>query len=58
MYKEGDVVRAEFLDKKMREKVVVARKVVHVHNFGGTPFGSDLFLVTRGGRRDRHLGWL
>jgi len=31
---EGDIVRAEFLDKKMREKVIVARQVVHVHNFG------------------------
>jgi hypothetical protein len=56
--KEGDVIRAEFLDKKMRKKVVVARKVVHVHDFGRTPFSFDLFLVTRGGGGYRHLGWL
>jgi len=39
--KERDVIRAEFLDKKVREKVIVARKVMHVHHFGGAPFGSD-----------------
>ena len=58
MNKEGDIIRAEFLNKKMRKKVVVARKVVHIHDFGRTPFSSDLFLVTRGGGGYRHLGWL
>ncbi len=58
MDKEGDVIRTEFLDKKVREKVVVACEVMHVHHFGGTPFGSDRFLVTRGGGGDRHQGRL
>jgi hypothetical protein len=55
--KEGDIVCAEFLDEEMGEKVIVAREVVHVHNFGGTPFCSWLFLVAsrRGG--DDHQGW-
>jgi hypothetical protein len=52
VYKEGDVIRTEFLDEKVREKVIVARQVVHVHDFGRTPFGSD---DTRGGGEDRHL---
>jgi tRNA splicing ligase len=48
--KEGDVVCAEFLDEEMGEKVIVAREVEHVHNFGRTPFCAWLFLVTNGGR--------
>jgi hypothetical protein len=54
---EGDVVRAEFLDEEMGEKVIVAREVVHVHNFGGTPFRSWLFPVMSRGRGDGHQGW-
>lgn len=54
VYEEGDVVRAEFLDKKVGEKVIVAREVVHVHNFCGAPFCSDGFLMARGGGGDGH----
>jgi len=34
MDEEGDVARAEFLDKEMGEEVIISRKVVHFHDFG------------------------
>ena len=53
MYKEGNIASAEFLDEKMRKKVIIACKVEHVHDFGGAPFCSDRLFVSRG-----HRGWL
>ena len=34
---EGETTCAKFLDKEVAEEVVVARKVLHVHNLGGSP---------------------
>lgn len=59
MDEEGDVTRAEFLDKEMGEKVIISRKVVHFHNFGRAPFCPWGLLVSRGAHgRNGHLGWL
>jgi hypothetical protein len=43
---EGNATGTEFLDEEMREKVIVACKVMHVHDLCRTPFGSDKLLVS------------
>jgi hypothetical protein len=57
MDEKGDVPRAEFLDEEVGEKVIIAREVVHVHNFGGSPFCPMRFRMSmRGGGGYCHRG--
>lgn len=59
MNEEGDIARSELLDEEMGKKVVIAREVLHFHDFGRAPFCPGLLLVSRGRRgRDCHRGWL
>ena len=46
MNEEGDGTRAELLDEEMGKKVIIAREVLHSHDFGGTPFCPGWFLVS------------
>ena len=48
MNEERDAARSEFLDEEMGEKVVIAREVVHVHDFGRTPFCPGCGFVSIG----------
>ena len=45
---------AEFLDEKVAEEIVIARKVAHVHDLGGPP--CTLEDGRAGARRRRHCG--
>lgn len=59
MNEEGDIARSELLDEEMGKKVVIAREVLHFHDFGRAPFCPEWLLVSRGRRgRDCHRGWL
>jgi hypothetical protein len=59
MDEEGDIARSELLDEEMGKKVIVAREVLHFHDFGRTPFCPEWLLVSRGHiGRDCHRGWL
>jgi hypothetical protein len=49
MDEEGDVTRAEFLDKEMGEKIIISGKVVDSHDFGRAPYCPGRLLVSRGG---------
>ena len=49
MDKEGDVTRAEFLDKEMGKKIIISCKVVDFHDFGRAPFCPGGPLVSRRG---------
>ena len=46
MDEEGDVTRAKFLDEEMGEKIIIARKVLNLHDFGRTPFCPGWLLVS------------
>jgi len=38
MNEEGDIARSELLDEEMGKKVIIAREVLHPHDFGRAPF--------------------
>jgi hypothetical protein len=38
MNEEGDIARSELLDEEMGKKVIIAREVLYLHDFGWAPF--------------------